>query len=508
MPYEFPTRGLVNTDVLDTVEMNGDVIRAAEKYSGRLNQHDFRASTIASAALAAGAYHTVRQNLFASVDPGWRHALGSTPDTAPADGFRLQNDGSWQVLDTMTSTFSTGTGILWIVGWLNYVSHTWYGSYGDWPASPLRDPCGADVQFAILLDGRIVGMARTGALNETLRTFIPATADVQRSGTNRPGPAAMRRDWAHSMGPPLCPVRFGAVIPVVTVSHTVEVVARRSTALLYRSVRYVSDFIVVLSRKLFTLEIPSMPPATSAAAAVDVSTFEPEDVFSAAAIGANRVNVIRNAYNDVQSGAVSRGGFNHFHLPTALLDRARSDIIPAALQTSNDIYPGYNTPTVAAAKTNGTGWWPLDDGAGADLSTLANHPTVFNTTTLSSYLLIFANVHVQTVRATGAGGGNHSRFGALALGYRRSDTGAQVIFGNTEAHFNSFNPDLQSLTTDRNIDLDVPMFQVIDATAPLVFNVDYIRVYGSSGDAIVAANPSTTEIGWLRGNIVVLQIRA
>ena len=508
MPYEFPTRGLMNTDVLDTVEMNGDFLRAAEKYSGRLNMHDFSLAALASSQIASGAYHVVRQNLTRSVDPGWRHAIGDTPDTAPASSFRIQNDGSWQGLTAMSSTFTTGTGVLWITGWLQYVSHTWDSTPGNWPASVAEDPRAADVQFAIRLDGTIVGLSRTGKVDEAMRTFAAATPNSQRDAVNQPGPAPMRRDWAHSLGPPLFPVRLGAMVPVQAGSHTVEIVARRTMPLMYRPIRYAPDFIVVLSRKLFTLEIPSLPASAAASAGVEVDRFEPEDVLSAAAIGTDRISIIRSAYNDVQPGAVARGGFNHFHLPTVLLDQAQTTIIPGASQTSNDIYPAYDTSTIAGAKTNSLGWWPLDDGAGNNLSTFDTHAVAFNTSTQTSYILVFANVHVQAVERTVAGSSSYDRFGALALGYRRSDTGAQVIIGESEAHFCSFNQDLTDLAGDRDINADIPLFTVIDADPALAFNIEYFRVYGACGDTVASLNPATVQLRWLRGNIVALQIRA
>ena len=45
MPYIFPKRILRDDDVLDPIELNEDLIPAAELYSGKLNEHNIHNNT-------------------------------------------------------------------------------------------------------------------------------------------------------------------------------------------------------------------------------------------------------------------------------------------------------------------------------------------------------------------------------------------------------------------------------------------------------------------------------
>ena len=514
MPYIHPWRALRSTDVLDPIEMNTDFVPAAEKYGGRLNQHDFSQTVRSSLVLASQGYYIPR-HVSVSVDPGWRHVLNDFPDAAPANRFRLQNDSSWQVVTSMTLTFNTGVSVLWIMGWLNYCSQTWNTSpFLDrmepylWhglvylTASKATATRAADVQFAIRVDGAIVDVTRTGAQGEDFLRFAAARPESPVG----PGPAPIMEDWAHSMGPPLYPVRMTAAVPVQSGEHTVEIVARRTEKLDRIMARRAEDFINVLSRRLFVLEVPTIPQAGTASSVADVTTYEPEDVFSAASIAANRLNVVRAAYNDVQPGAVARGGFNHFHLPAALIHAGQTSIIPGSDQTSNDVYPGYNTSTVAGAKTNTVGWWPVEDGAGTNLRVLGPGGGAFDTTTRNSFIIVIGNLHVRAIRHILSTDESHNHFGAVAIGYRRS-TAVDTIVGESEAHVNSFNPDQLSTVADRNIEADISVFWTLEVSGSLGYNIDYFQLYITQGDADSTATPSATEIVWLRGNLIVLQLR-
>lgn len=507
MPYQFPRRALAGTDVLDPVEMDADFQPAAEKYSGKLDGHDFDGAAVkASVAVASGAYFAIG-HAFRSVAPGYAHfvqppqAAGSGPDAV----FTLLNDRSWHTVDDMIVSISTGTSVLWIIGWLQY---SWF----NWPHSSGVDTnLGAQVQFAISVDERIVPATITGKRENYEHLWAAARPLAQWNNatpTAFPGGGRVQVGGAAAgLGPHHSAVRIGCAHPVSPGTHSVRILARRVPRGDPREVFTTTDYIVVYSRRLFVLDGRQVPRSASSLSTVDVPAFEPEATLSATSMGTSRATAIRDAYNSVAAGAVSRGAFNNNHLPTSVRASDISQFGIAVSQTTDDTYPGYGVGTFAGAQTGAAGWWELNDGAGGNLR-VTNGGSGWNRA--NGTIVVLGNVHVNgviTQRALPSGEFDH--FGVITLGYNTT-VGGNAVIGATEAGVNSYNlleDGVAANRADRQIEADVPVFFVHEASDTVLPSgtINYFTLYGSTLNG--AAMADRINMTWNTASLVCIQLR-
>ena len=458
MPYIFPRRALKTGDVLDPEEMNADIVPAAEKYNGHLNEHDFNAASLfAGVDIAEGAYWSIEHAVVAC-DTGISGNL-SDPNKKIPPTYALPSDKRWHVIDSATVTVTTGNSLLWINGFAQMVrtGMTTITVTGEDRWKP------TNAQVAIRVDGRLLHRTRTGRRNLVARQWMPfrASKDGDRTThTPYPGYAPWRLHWpAHSIGPHVAPLRTGTVIFVEPGEHVIELVARITP----RGGRGDStgDPVVFYNRRLVVLEAPVSPPAAQGGASLDVNTFQPEDALDYAGMYTNRVKAVADAYNDVSAASLARGALNWNHLPsgvvaTAEAGAASSDGLTLATYTFEN--PGWSSPNVTTASP---GW---EEVTTAGLL-YKNDDSLQTWDPSAGTIFIFANVVVTGLVENGTALSNGYRlYGLLRLFYTDSALN-KVTLESTEALVNSFNPREVDTTSTPATDAQFP----VHYSVPLLF---------------------------------------
>ncbi|MAZ73578.1 MAG: hypothetical protein CMC70_10580 [Flavobacteriaceae bacterium] len=519
--------------MLDPVELNEDILPAMELYAGEINEHNISETVRGVITQPASATHSYVYKEKMS-DPGfgdfssaWNHPSPGTASGSYVASHKVSNDMNWEVIDLMTFTKATGVSKLWIVGQVTYI---WLGfstfssastghlfSEGD-PSDPFNAPAHpAGVQFALRVNGHLIESTITGKRESWAKVTVPARAKDQRSSRRKyPGPDMPDVTETGTMGPHCASVRLGTFYDVLPGTHTIEIVVRRFPPLGQRghlgTVTYAygqqSNFVHVFNRKLFTLDVPSHPPNSSPDATISVGTFDSEDTISRESLGAEKIDRMAAAFRSVQTGSLSRGALNHFHLTSPVVAKKQSTISASVYSISNK-YPGYNTSTVTT-NTSGNGWYLLYNGT-EYLNAVA--PTVWDITT-ESIFLVMANVQVKSVRATGSAqksGHVHDHFAALALGYNNSSTGAVTVLGQTEVyvnHYNSLEKDSSGFVRSLEEEYDVALFAVVKSS-DLSAAPNYFGVYGATINGLKgSAGVTDTTLTYHRGNITVIQLKA
>ena len=413
MPYIFPKRRLEDQDVLDPVEMNEDFIPAADLYSGNLDEHNFKSGLnpdIGINVSPEGGDTPILSNshwniyyTYQNTDPRW-----GTPDsyTQPViegnTSSPIQNSPAWQPVDRMKLTVVTGNSTLWIVAALQYiwegfnpsgghsfsapnnVAGTAGGSdrWGDYPAM---------VQFALRVDGQVIDATITGFSVPHEKIVQPYRTTQERNGQDGytlPGPGQDGESNCGALSAECMAIRLGFMVPVASGTHVVEVVAKRievfdRTASNDHMMYSAGNQIGVFNRQLLVVDLPTLPPAVATAAGTAVGAYEAEDTLTAESIGPRRVNVIRDRFNDVQDGALSRGALNNEQLGSQVLRRTQVEltqnapIIPADPLATPPIfpekidevvadfatwYPGYGEQTFTSVRSGALGWYgPLEE---------------------------------------------------------------------------------------------------------------------------------------------------
>jgi hypothetical protein len=562
MPYIFPKRRLRDEDVLDPVELNEDFIPAAELYSGNLDRHNFRSSVdIApksdNANAKSGYFNHYNTSTNSDPDFGNHTATFQFPTSDDANAFVVPGSMGWSTITEMSLTnIKTGVSLLWINAWLQYV---WLGFYKSQSSTVYAQnaysqnesdhglpklPCA--IQFAIKVDGVVLENTVTGHSNPYHRTCQPWSWVTTRSNvltggaasSGFPGPATEYDGGIAGNGPELMPIRVGAYVPVSPGTHTVEVVVRRLrptspvSQMKFRIDNLTAwsevdepDAIGIYNRKLHVTEIPTLPRATTSFDSVEVTTLDTEDTISAASLGTNAIDKVRDKLNDVQEGALARGALTNAHLKSGVVAKSGQDtsstgqITPSTAQSLRCKYPGFGTATFATSPASGTGWFALDDGAGNQLRTSS---FLSVKTRDPGYLIILANVLVTRVGFEGSTSlvrNNTALAGAFCIGYRYDNGGSSAldvapsttcfvnnynIFGATHDTSDTDNKKYRSWPAAEQV--DVALMHVIDLTDPSshsVENYNFFQVYAS----LCTAEPDRT-LRWKYGNISYLYLRA
>ncbi len=495
MPYIFPSRVLVDGDILDPVDLNDDIIPVTEIYSGGLNEHNLKGGSspglggLSETQLAPGALYGFKQRT-KIIDPDMGLPPGpfSRPQTTAANfgtRDRVPNDSGWVPVplndagDTSIST-TTQSAAIWIEALVQYAvgpNTMDTASYtGTPPAAPdssrsgrylstiadenLGGTMGARLQFALRLDGAVIPWTITGHEDPyagSPRGEKPSVAyqisSVGELVANAPGPKIEYDTDLGQLGGYISPVRLGSVVSVTAGSHTIELVARRSQFLDQTIALNIDDVIGLYTRKLVLIEIPQIPRAESTFDSIEVTPFDSESELTQAAFD-NSIVAARTKLNAIKDGAVARGALRDVHLPSGLLGsftvfRTAS----TAIGTSN-VFPGFSDLTSVNVNP---GWDVLLSGSVA-----------YSGTRVSDKLVVFADVHVQHLQRFPASGDENDVMGALAVVYS-TDGGTTwtvvqdsiVYFNNSQNMFiNNGTTALRDVAIAR-VNLNVPTMAVI-----------------------------------------------
>ena len=548
MAYIFPKRVLRDGDVLDPIELNEDTLPAAELYSGRINEHNITTSTtfIVSDDLHYK-HHYVGVSAATGVTGPPTYLVPNVSHTA--NEFSVPNDQVWTTIDSMTRQFTSNDATLWISAHVQYMwgDHDggWYlkasGTHGSLLgpilhlyASETDESAVAAIQFALRVDGRLIEWSVTGHRSPNFNTPEPYKPTVQKTsiGTGPeaylPGAMLFSQDDAGAIGPPVLPVRLGAMYAVTPGSHTVELVVRRITERGPSHTVELADTnrIYVMNRQLYVMEIPTLPPAASTYDSVEIQALDSEDLLSEDALAA-RVDVVRSKFNLVQPGALSRGSIAARHVysgdVTPLVDSDSTEFNTNTDSTYfSNYYPGFNTSTITTNRSLGAGWWLLEDMSSTALGQLKTDSfKITSSTNLSSTeactFVILANVRVTYVKSTYPYSSHidyfvdEGQFGSFCLGYKTSTSGTATIVGQTEVLVNNFN-NMIDITTKLNVaeSVDIALMHVLQFDSDPGYDIDYFAVYGSAfwSNPAEATHPTqNAKVYFRNASIQVLQFR-
>jgi hypothetical protein len=148
---------------------------------------------------------------------------------------------------------------------------------------------------------------------ETASGMFYGTANSKTGGAGQ----KLSQSRATSCGPEVMPVRIGAVIPLTSGDHTVEIVARR---LERKRRKFVSgDFVGVFSRRLVGIELTKMGAASDilddGRHLAEMPNFETEDVLHRSRIKGSRVN-LQDQLNSIRAQEIKPQSLPNTHLPT------------------------------------------------------------------------------------------------------------------------------------------------------------------------------------------------
>ena len=532
MPYIFPKRTLKKQDVLDPVELNEDVIPAAEVYSGKLNAHNIDQTsslTLARDGVSETAFYNYYHEV-ATADPdlGAPGSYSAPSRDATAYEHTLSNDTEWDSITSMSLTATTGLSTFWIVGQLQYFwmgykitstanQHFWSRAGGS---ATQFNAC--RVQFAIRVDGNVLTQTVTGEFDPyqpgifSLRPTTTRFADSRLPGNTHPW-----SDQPTAIGAEALPVRMGTMLRVQPGTHTVELVGRRIPLVTQdgfdgahtgSSGTLEPNVIAIFNRQLFALDLPTYPATDTVSAVVDVPAYDSEQVVSASSLGTDRVDKIAAELNDIKEGAVGRGALANYHLPSAVIAKNQHRITGGKASLTSK-YPGWNATTTFNLLPSGTGWYLIRDASGDELKT--DNTADFDRTG-NSIFIIMANVQVVSLRGLGRPNDPYPcQFGALTLGYRTSG-GTDTALLSSEVYLNHFASTLRfgsgydssGLLEKKNVseNVDIPLFAIVKSNQ-LPDDVDYFAVYGSTTENPATGLARQAEMTTKRGNILVIQLK-
>jgi hypothetical protein len=190
----------------------------------------------------------------------------------------------------------------------------------------------AQVQFALRVDGVIITETITGRFDNEQGAFGPARIiDARDNTAGATGIMAARfKERPDAVNIPMYTVRLTATVDVEPGTHVVELVVRRVPCGRRRSFQLPppevgdppaeaptpkSSRVYVYNRQLTVTDVSVEPVGTSRfGATVTVPAFAEEDTVSRASLYEQRIEIIGEAYNDVETFQVARGAINGDHL--------------------------------------------------------------------------------------------------------------------------------------------------------------------------------------------------
>lgn len=554
MSYIFPRRVLRAQDVLDPIELTLDISPAAERLSGRLNAHNFNQNIAAAVPVQADTFYSMGHYQFAvpfqftgaSPDYGYPDAM-----FAPGFAYQVQNNFEWNTI-TQTAggtpasfTIDTGNSVLWVNAYAQYL---WYGFdrttpfWTGWGARSQHrhdaqtEP--ANMQFAIRVDGNIIPETITGVDDLIYRPSVPLKPRTQRSGASiLPGPADIRGEQTVALGPPCLPIRLGALVPVQSGQHIIDIVARRAPLINSNEIKTYksSDKVYIFSRQLNVIDLKSFPTDSVGGAEVSAPAWDEEDLITTTEIYTNRVQRIVTRSNTIQEGNLSRGALMHYHLPSPLRGAYTTEIHYPSGELFNNKMPGQNSDTVTLTHYGGlpsTGWAPVTDFGAAPGGPLflSAIPTL-----TAQKILVLANVQVRNIKSgavTSLGDQRAAEIAAFGLfrimwqstteaatTWHSGTTPGAVPSAVSDGMINNFvwwpsdpssaaDPrEAQPLTAFGLEQVEVPLMMLIDLStvSPSIPAVNIAMFCGTSGLALSA---TTCEFEIRFGSITALAFRA
>lgn len=510
MPHQFRT----NEPIIGE-HLNRNIMPVVDRYNAGMGPHNMNVSLKTAPMPVATEARAKLHHLVATVDPGLSVASAGYPTTAgsgPDATYKIQNNMEWQMIsnssgpgDDMQLTITlTGQSFFRVWGWVQYARDGW--------GAGLANDGTNEAQFALRIDGAIVPSQFTGFQEESEGNWQPYKICIPKSLTNPAPPTVRRSRRCHVPGADMAPVCLVWNFQLDPGTHTIELVGRRNFLNLERTQSDEDTY--VYTRKLVAIEIPMVPAASSGAADLSISPFEAEDVVSKASLGTARIQTIRDAHNGsssgLQEGSIRRGAFNNRHIPSAIIAKNTTNIVPSSPQTIRNDYPGFTSNTVSTSATSGTHWRELDSSSPVGDLQLNNGSGDWQTATLStdaSFIIIVASVWVRDVEdhATPAGP-DYGQYGALALGYY--DGTNHTILDNTIAFVNNHNKHAVGGTvrTVVNSENRVTLLGVIDIrTSVLASDIEYFTVYGAGSDS-TAGTANNCRLIYQNANIMAFQV--
>lgn len=539
MSYIFPRRLLRAKDVLDPIELTLDLSPAAERISGRLNAHNFSTDLATLTSVDPEAFYAIKyykkssQFVYSAGPP----THGYPDNGTPVDAYQVQNNFEWQTIAdnngvTATVTLTTGSSVLWVNAYAQYLWHGFDPTYhAGGTILPYKQHAfesqtvGANMQFAIRLDGNIVPETITGMDELIYRASVPIRQTAQRSSTTPlPGPHDLRGHQIVALGPPCLPIRISACLPVQSGDHTVELVVRRVPVVLDTETKNykLDDYIYVYSRQVFVADLKSFPVDSVASADVSVPAFEEEVTLTQATMYTQRVQPLIAGYNAVAEGNLQRGALMHYHLPTTLAGAPRTaERNFGTFEKFNSLYPGgANTVTTTAYNAPPATGWTLLTGIATPIRIDAMDATV------GRKILILANAQVRNVQGgvvadivTNWRAARIASFALFQIMWQVTGSGATSWFNIQESvgAVNNFvwwpklpwtDPDENKASADPAYGLEqveVQLMAVLDfSTVPPGAQVN-IGLFGSVSHSVAGQD---TEFEVRYGNIIALPFRA
>ena len=387
--YEFPVQLIRNLDQMNPDSFNHDLIVAAEKLSGNINEHAVNAGEAAALTIGTGAFGTPHIVVVESdPDYGTPGSYSEATFDTSNDGWPIPNHGNWEQVDGMTLTFTTSGCMIWMVSCLQAI----------WERVEVENTDAANYQIALRLDGAVLDWTIPGHLNQMHQPSFAFKYTPQKDGTVAiPGPAIPKVGIVSAIGEPSSPDRCiaSSMFALTAGSHTIEVVARRG----FRSIQSASftttDNVWIFDRMLFALEVPTVTYGTSTAYEHEITPIEPNDTVATTTLYDPLVSM-RAQYNDIENSNTARGIFNTNHGYSAVLFTAQEYIEPNSAQGTTSGYPGYSSVSTDATGV-GNGWYLLNDGAGKNLRTDETTPAGFVVDGKKCAILVLANVQYRDI---------------------------------------------------------------------------------------------------------------
>ena len=549
MPYIFPKRKLSTGDILDPIDLNDDILPSVELYSGEINEHNLTASgtaalnTLGDGNIASNAYYSFLQES-RIIDPDFGNtapfSMAKVTNITSAD--KVPNNGAWTAIplnnagDTSVTTTSDNAAI-WVEASLQYaVSRQVFprAAYSSGGAGLLLslDPLTGRylkdfvrLQFAIRLDGAVLPWTITGhrdPAHQSPRGEKPSVAypigkTSQGSGIPGellpadPGPRIEHETDVGCLGNPYFCVRLGTIVNVTGGSHTLELVARRTPLINPTRGFDKKDIVSIYTRKLFAVQIPQVPRASSTFDSIEVVPFDSESAVTAATMTAS-VDAVRDKFNAVKDGALSRSALREQHLPSANLGTASAVRSSSAVQNVTTTFPGWGSSTQVG--TSPIGWTPI--------TSLTIDQTVANTIAgQASKVLVLADLHVTFCKRVPSEGNETDAIGAAAIALSTDGGTTYTVQEDSIVFFNGANRvgdrnlnsaiytinDLQARHRDN---LNIGLSHVINATSAGSTTYKCIVVCTTIPTVLTdptGATPLTTVVQTQRGQISSVVLR-
>jgi len=517
--YTFPVKKWATNDVISKEDLNRNLMPAVDRYNGGMGPHNIKSR--AAAVAESKSIDDVAQYAFMrphfvvkDVDPG---VAQSTPPTTAGSGpdasSKIEDTYEWQLVDDMQLNIT-------LAGRAFFKIYAWCQVFRDgWASGPYT--LSSEYQLALRVDGRILEDQFTGFQEESENNFMPLRPHEPKSKSPPIPPKRIAVRKAHACAFGAKPTLLTYTLMLEPGSHTIELCARRVflDPRRIRTATFTSGNIdvYVYSRKLIALEHSYEAAAGSGDANLTVSPFESEQPLSKADLGTAKLEAIAGKHNSasagLEEGSIHRGGLNHNHLPSPLLDWGFASWNTAADETIRAEYQAYNSNTTTTNQTGGNGWFKLNDGtAGSgDFKVEPNGGGDFQTSAAAtdlSFILVIGTVQVRNVRPHTALSVDPAYFGALGLGYKLSG-GSDAIIDNSIGFVNyqNIHQTAGAARTEVNSEACVSLLSWVDLrTAPqmLANDIDYFQIYGAAIDAR-GTTANDTRLTHRRGSLLVLQ---